>query len=286
MGGATTGRATGWHFLIAPMARYQKVVHPGNAPLCYLVVERLRLAPGDVWRRAADGHEGIVVPLVGDGQLTVGDFRAILHRENVFEEPPAAAFFPRGAPADVAAETALEAVVITAPAIQAAEPFAITQQAVSVSSVGTANWQRDVRMILGPNAPATRLIVGETVNPPGNWSGMPPHKHDEDTADESPLEEIYYFRVAPPGGYVVQQIYDADGLFHAYRVADESVVVLPRGYHPTVAAPGTTGYYLWALAGPERVYRITIDGAFAWMQTAPASPVREGLGTSAAGAGR
>lgn len=39
------------------------------------------------------------------------------------------------------------------------------------------------------------LIVVEVLTPSGNWSSYPPHKHDESTPHEVPLEEIYYFRI-------------------------------------------------------------------------------------------
>ena len=47
--------------------------------------------------------------------------------------------------------------------------------------------------------------VGETLNPPGNWSSYPPHKHDQhNPPEEVALEEVYLFRVEPAGGFGVQ----------------------------------------------------------------------------------
>src|SRR5665213_729730 len=81
-----------------------------------------------------------------------------------------------------------------------------------VAEVGHGNWARQVRTILGPEHAAGRLIVGETVNPPGNWSSYPPHKHDEDNPPhEVQLEEVYYFKFDPPGGFGVQLRYDSKG---------------------------------------------------------------------------
>ena len=44
---------------------------------------------------------------------------------------------------------------------------------------------------------ADALIACEVLTPGGNWSSYPPHKHDEASATESELEEIYYFEAAP-----------------------------------------------------------------------------------------
>ena len=46
---------------------------------------------------------------------------------------------------------------------------------------------------------ADRLIAVEVLTSDGNWSSFPPHKHDEHTDSEVPLEEIYYFRIAGRG---------------------------------------------------------------------------------------
>ena len=65
-------------------------------------------------------------------------------------------------------------------------------------TAGTGNWSRTIRTILGPDDDAGRLLVGETINPPGNWSSYPPHKHDRHAPpDEVALEELYYYRFKP-----------------------------------------------------------------------------------------
>jgi 5-deoxy-glucuronate isomerase len=127
------------------------------------------------------------------------------------------------------------------------------------------NWQRDVRPIIAPKSPVSqRLIVGETLNPPGNWSGIPPHKHDEVSDTENLLEEFYLFKTKPSDGYAVQLVY-RNGGGQGYIVGNDDVMVFPSSYHPTVAAPGTTAYYLWALSGKSKAYDVTIDPRFNWV---------------------
>ena len=53
-----------------------------------------------------------------------------------------------------------------------------------------------------------RLIVGETINPPGNWSSFPPHKHDTDNPPEGVYEEVYFFLVRPRGGFGLSRVYE------------------------------------------------------------------------------
>jgi 5-deoxy-glucuronate isomerase len=137
-----------------------------------------------------------------------------------------------------------------------------------VRSAGTGNWSRTIRTLLGPDDDAGRLVVGETVNPPGNWSSYPPHKHDRDAPpEEVALEEVYLYRFKPEGGFGVQLLYDdVDERAHIVRHGD--VIVIPSGYHPVVAAPGYALYYLWVMAGAGRALAPYLDPRHAWIQTA------------------
>lgn len=103
----------------------------------------------------------------------------------------------------------------------------------------------------------TRLIVGETFNPAGNWSSYPPHKHDQFIEDEEEeQEEVYFFRLSPKEGFGFQRVYSPErGIDYAFAVEDCDTVAIPFGYHPVAAAPGCELYYLWALAGPRRAMR-------------------------------
>ena len=111
---------------------------------------------------------------------------------------------------------------------------------------------------------AERLIAVEVLTPDGNWSSFPPHKHDEHTDDEVPLEEIYYFRIRGEHGFGLHRTYTTDGeIDETVTVRDGDVFLIPRGYHgPCVAAPGHTMYYLNVMAGPaERAWRVCLDPA-------------------------
>lgn len=254
---------------VMPGETHQRLIHAGNSSLRYLEVDRLTLSVSAVWPRPADGREAVVVPLAGRGAVAVEKdavWRGEIARNDVFASAPSTAYVPSGVAFTILALTDLEVIVVTAPGGGAAAPVVMAAERVSVATVGAGPWERQVRTLFGPDGASHRLIVGETINPPGNWSGMPPHKHDEATAEESLLEEIYYFRLSPPDGYLVQLLYDRQGWEAGQVISGEGAVAIARGYHPTVAAPGTTGYYLWALAGPEKSYRITIDPAFAWMR--------------------
>jgi 5-deoxy-glucuronate isomerase len=117
----------------------------------------------------------------------------------------------------------------------------------------------------------TKLIVVEVITPGGNWSSYPPHKHDELSDSELPLEEIYYFRIKGANGFGFHRTYTLDDEIDLTTVIrDGDVCLVPRGYHgPSVAAPGYDMYYLNVMAGPDevRAWRISYDPDHEWVVT-------------------
>src|SRR4051794_40309440 len=87
------------------------------------------------------------------------------------------------------------------------------------------------------------LIVGETLNPPGPWSSYPPPRHEH--------EEIYLYRFDPADGFGMQMRSESDADERGVVVRDGRIERITGGWHPVVAAPGSTLYYLWALAGAD-----------------------------------
>jgi 5-deoxy-glucuronate isomerase len=54
-------------------------------------------------------------------------------------------------------------------------------------------------------------------------------------------------------------------------VENGDTVLLPKGYHPVVAAPGCQLHYTWVLAGEERRYGAWVeDPKYAALKLAPA----------------
>ena len=188
-------------------------------------------------------------------------------RSSVFEGPGHAVYAPPGTVLRLKATTPAQIAIATAPAGQGAPLKAriIGPGDQRLADVGKGNWSRTVRTILGPEHAAGRLLLGETINPPGNWSSYPPHKHDREAPpEEVRLEEVYFFKVDPPEGFGVQVRYDDAGT-EAFTVRDGDSAVIRSGYHPLVAAPGYSLYYLWIMAGDSRQMIPYMDPAHAWV---------------------
>jgi len=184
----------------------------------------------------------------------------------VFDDPPWGLYVPGRSSYQVAALAESELALSYAPWRKSGGAVVVRPDRVSVHERGRPGFRREVRDIMVDNVDADSLLVGETVNRPGEWSSYPPHKHDTVIPDlESRLEEVYYYKADPPQGFGFQRIYTDDrSLDEALTVENDDLTLLPRGYHPVAAAPGYKLYYFWALAGPERLMRPHNDPLHEW----------------------
>src|SRR5579883_2433246 len=110
-------------------------------------------------------------------------------------------------------------------------------------TAGSAGQTRQVSMLIGNNVQAGRLMLGFTVSDPGNWTSWPPHEHAE------MLEEAYLYIAMPAPAWGMQFVYtDPKSPELAVAVRQDDCVVMPKGYHPNVAAPGGSINFLWMMA--------------------------------------
>jgi 5-deoxy-glucuronate isomerase len=234
-------------------------------------LQLVRLGAGDQFTSSHDGERcAVVLGGVVEASVSGTPLGPVGGRDDVFDGPGEAVYVPPGA--GLVLEASSPATVAVAMALlegrAAGRARVIRAADQRVAEAGTDNWLRTIRTILGPGDDAGRLVLGETVNPPGNWSSYPPHKHDRQAPpEEVALEEVYFYRLRPEGGFAVQVLY-ADREERAVVVHDGDAVAIPSGYHPVVAAGGYELYYLWVLAGEGRELTPYFDPRHAWIQGA------------------
>jgi len=259
---------------------YNPIAGPQNADLSLLELGRVCLPSGGSWEVETGGRELCFTILSGRGSFRVrpeGRGRELYadagDRPDVFSGDPTMVYAPRNAHVRVEAGSGgLDAAVFAAPARRDTSPTCIRAAEQKRRSFGAANWRREACIGLGEEVEADRLLVGETYNLPGSWSSYPPHKHDTShPPQEEPYEEIYLFMIDPPQGFGLQRIYtdaaEPDRLDQGLVVEHGDAVVIPRGYHPVVAAPGYRLYYLWGLAGSGRRFGSwSDDPAHTWIR--------------------
>lgn len=115
--------------------------------------------------------------------------------------------------------------------------------------------ERDLNVLIGANVDAGRIMAGVTFSTPGNWTSWPPHEHAR------MLEEAYLFVDMPAPAFGVQFVYTDPAKPELVQVVREGdCVLMPQGYHPNVAAPGTQINFLWMMAaireGEDRKYGV------------------------------
>lgn len=232
----------------------------------------LKLGAGENYTANSAGREILAVILGGKATFTVGGttFPAVGGRPSVFAGKPHSVYIPAGVDFSIQAEGVVEIALPSAPSEADIQPYVIAPSLVANGIWGAANFKRYFHQILTlaaqPELPARRLIAGETFTPSGNWSTYPPHKHQvDDLPREAYHEEMYYFRVNPMDGFGICHYYNEQGEEENFTVRDNTIHMMPRGYHTVVSAPGYTTYYLWFLAGEQRVQATVDDPQLGWV---------------------
>ncbi len=234
----------------------------------------LRLAPGQSYQGQTGELEVLLVALAGQAEVQVGEICfKVGGRPNVFAGNPHSIYLPRHQNYEVRALSTFEAALPAARSDLDIPPYEIRPEQVRTGQWGALNFSRQFREILvEPNGlPASRLIVGETITPSGNWSTYPPHKHEVEEGPEVFHEEMYYFRLSAPEGWGLVRHYSPErGYDQIHLVRDNTLLAIPHGYHTYVGAPGYTSYYLWFLAGKGRRQGVRLDPEVGWVQKAVA----------------
>ncbi|MEV7545188.1 5-deoxy-glucuronate isomerase [Streptomyces sp. NPDC089915] len=268
----------------------------------------LELAPGEAYAHDCGEAEWIVLPLSGgcevrcaepsptrpspvprgsapdpapqtpaglENPAPAGAFR-LRGRASVFDGPTDFVYLPRDARAHLTSAAGGRFALVGARCERRLQPRYGPADAVPVELRGAGQCSRQVHNFAAAGAfDCDRLIAVEVLTPGGNWSSYPPHKHDEHhPGEESRLEEIYFYEIAPhegtPGvGYQRVTPSPAGKTDVLAEVRTGDVVLIPDGWHgPSIAAPGHDMYYLNVMAGPDpaREWLIRDHPDHAWIR--------------------
>ena len=251
-------------FRIPRESGVQTLQRRGDAGAREMSTRRVRLEPDGAAQIRIPGEEAVAVVQRGRARFSVADRSWDVDRDDVFTQRATALYLPPDAALDIHAVTDFEAVIFSTPAPPGGSAVLVGPEDVQVNARGRANYAREVHNIFVDDPHVRRLMVGETFNPPGNWSSFPPHKHDGRDGEPC-LEEVYYYRVDPPQGFGQQMLYTTDGECVTHSVRDGDTVLLPYGYHPVSSPPGYRLYYLWGMAGEQRKLALHEDPAHRWI---------------------
>ena len=255
--------------------RVRKPLNNGWTPLVEtelmdLCVGTILLARGESFTIETGVREMAFVLVRGDADARLaGGIEARLGpRDNPFDAPPYGLFVSREETVTFAARAETLIGAGSAPAVVKTAPTVISPQQVGGGLRGVGNWQRDVRFVCWTdNSVGNALIAGETVTPSGNWSTIPPHRHQyEIPGEEIPYEEVYFFQFSKPQGFGLAWQFDDEGAMdQAFSLRTNDALYMSAGYHPTACGPGATLYHLTFMAGPHRMSKSRVHDDFRFL---------------------
>jgi 5-deoxy-glucuronate isomerase len=222
-------------------------IRPGSSSMRRVSYGRIRLnAELSQIQFVNEGQETGLICVNGEACVSIGGQRFEMKRDD-------ALYVPKGAPIGIETASEVDLVECSAPVdgeypVQFVSGEGVKKDPKLHFVAGTASAHREINILLGSNIQAGRLVVGVTRSLPGNWTSWPPHEH------AAMLEEIYVFIDMPAPGFGLQLVY-TDGISPAEVeiVHEGDAVLLPEGYHPNVAIPGTSLNFVWIMAAHREV---------------------------------
>ena len=232
-----------WHVVSPDAEGLHTVVSPQKTSCAVSNVLRLNLSAGKHFLLETGGQEMNAVLISGAARACCRAFDQSMERLDSF-------YAPGGMSIDILAKSDCVFYLAAAPCDGVGKPFFrrfdLSLPLGEIHQIhGSGSGEREVFFTLNPEMASSRLLCGLTWSRDGAWTIWPPHQHERD------LEEVYcYFDMPVPGqgfhgSYLSSGGFATEGMLHP--VSSGHMLLAPRGYHPTVATPGTRNAYFWVL---------------------------------------
>jgi 5-deoxy-glucuronate isomerase len=177
-----------------------------------------------------------------------GEERVVANGSSFTMHPYDALYLPPGTTYRVEADSFADLAEASAPSTAPGEIRHVRFEDVKkdpklCSTVGKPTYTRTIHKLIDTNVPAARLLCGYTMGEPGNWTSWSPHEH------ASSKEEVYLYLEMPKPAFGIQMLYkDIQKPFVLTPVFEDDAVIITKGYHPNVGAPGFGVNFLWMMA--------------------------------------
>jgi 5-deoxy-glucuronate isomerase len=218
------------------------MITPKNSPLRALSCGRIILKNGRRKVSAeAKGREVALIALKGEAQVT-------LDGPSFTMRPYDALYLPPGVRYSVEAMQSADLAEASVPSKKPGDVQFVRYEDVKndptlCTRVGKETYTRTIYKLIDTNVPAARLLCGVTMGEPGNWTSWSPHEH------ASSKEEVYLYINMPKPGFGIQMLYkDLQKPFLLTPVFEDDAVIITKGFHPNVGAPGYGIAFVWMMA--------------------------------------
>ncbi|MFQ6066675.1 MAG: 5-deoxy-glucuronate isomerase [bacterium] len=218
-------------------------VNPANSELKLLSYGRVVLEESSQEIQVNSGEDEIAfICLKGNAHFRANQRKYMVGKHD-------AIYIPRNTSCLIGAENKADLVECSAPSGKESRVTLVNYEKIKDDSelhmsAGEVPYSREIYTLIGPQVQASRLLIGFTRGKMGNWTSWPPHEH------ASSREEIYLFYDMPEPAFGVQFVYTNPRKMEFVEVVRENdAVIIPKGYHPNVAAPGRGVNFVWMMAG-------------------------------------
>lgn len=250
-------------------------ITPDNSPLEELFFQAKKINKNHKWRHTTGDSEFVIVLLGGEFEVHIADEKWVTKggRRDVFSGMAHTMYIPKNTYFTLTAIEDCDLAISWATCSIRYEPVLVTPEDCKIELRGGDNANRQINSLIPPGFPCDRMVCVEVYTPPGSWSSYPPHKHDQRILNkagqliEADLEEIYFYKIDKVNGFAYQHIYTDDrSIDQLIRLQNDDVTIVPEGYHPVVAGPGYTVYYLNFLVGSDQSLANSPDKNHEWLE--------------------
>jgi 5-deoxy-glucuronate isomerase len=267
------------HLLVKPISNsgVYHSISPTSANWKHLNFEARTMTLEESWEHNTEENVLVIVLLGGNFKVTSdkGTWETINGRKDVFSGVAHTLYLPRHTKFTLEATSDHLDIGYgwCASPVDFPAKF-VTPENTPVVIFGGDNATRQFNDLVPPGFGCHSIVVREVYTPSGNWSSYPAHKHDERILAEDgtvlePIQEetyFYKFEEGKSGAYAIQQVYTQDrSLDEIAKARHNDVMMIPKGFHPVVAAHGFNCYYLNFLAGSDQCLANTTDPDHEWI---------------------
>lgn len=212
----------------------------GNGRAMMMDVGVLRLAPGMAFDFDEAEKETALMVIEGDAKFEADGGELCDNRTNPYEDLPFGVLFAKGHKMHVSSEKGCD--IFVQKSLNERDyptqfyPKASVMLAVTGEGMLDDTMHRKVRTMFDyDSAPFSNMVLGDTINKPGRWSGYIPHIH--------PQPEVYFYRFSKPQGFGAG--FEGDNV---YKIKNNSLLMInSNAEHPQVTAPGYAMMTIWGI---------------------------------------